>query len=222
MNDQLHLTDDEQVEQLKKWWKENGTSIVIGIVIGLSAVVGYWQWNKYQETRSLAASAQYEIFTESLASDKKDQVTAALDTLKSEYEGTTYAALAAMLTASNLVKEKDIKKAIENLKWAYEHSGHDSVQHLARIRLAKLYVADNQLTEALALIDQAKDPAFDGYYSSIKGDVYSKQGQLEKARTEYKNALASTSFSGKQREYVQMKLDDLGLGSVASSTTSDK
>ena len=107
------------------------------------------------------------------------------------------------------------------MKWAYDYSGHDSIQHLARIRLAKLYVANNQLTEALALIDQAKDPAFDGYYSSIKGDVYSKQSQLDKARTEYQKALASTSFSGKQREYVQMKLDDLGLGSAAS-TTADK
>lgn len=215
MNDQIHLTEDEQVEQLKKWWKENGTSIIVGIVIGLGAVIGYWQWVKYQDQRSHAASVEYDTFADALAEEKDEVAATALASLKTEYKGTTYAALAALMMAADQIKDKKPDEAIETLKWAYEHAGHDSVKHLARIRLARLYVNQKQYTEALVLVDNVKEPAFDARYSVIKADVYSKQGKLEKAKAEYESALASNTLAGKQREYVQMKLADLGLGSTS-------
>lgn len=207
----LHLTEEEQVERLKKWWKENGTSIIVGIVIGIAAVVGYIQWNKYQDTRSAGASIEYDRFVTASGAKKTDEAQANLQKLKAEYQGTTYAALASLIDAAQLINNNHSDEAIASLKWAYENPGHETIKHLARIRLATLYIAKDQPGEALALIDKVSDPAFDADYAVLRGDIYRKQGQPEKARTEYQLALAAKGFSGKQREYVQMKLDDLGL-----------
>ena len=89
------LTEEEQVEALKKWWKENGTAIIVGIVIGISTIVGFWKWNEYTETRALEASAMYDKFITEVT-DKNGDVKTVYDTLKKDYEDTSYAALAAL------------------------------------------------------------------------------------------------------------------------------
>ena len=215
------LTDEEQVEALKKWWKENGTAIVVGIVIGVSAIVGFWKWNEYTETRAKAASLLYDGFVTALSNDKAD-VTSSYDSLKSDYEGTSYAALAALRMASHDYNKGETDKAIAHLQWATEHPGHESIQHIARLRLSRLYVAENKLDEAEVLLKDINEPAFDAQYQAILGDVHNKRGNTEKARTAYQLALTSTSFSGKQREYVQMKLDDLGVDSASGKVGEDK
>ncbi len=209
------LTDDEQVEVLKKWWKENGTAIVVGIVIGVGAIIGFWKWTEYKETRSLAASALYDEFVTAIGDEKIDAATS-YESLKKDYEGTTYAALSALRMAAVDYAKGDTDKAIEHLRWATSHPGHDSVGHIARLRLAKMLVAKNALDEAEKLLKDISEPAFDAKYAVIKGDIYRMRGDIEKARSAYELALASTSFGGKQRELVQMKLDDLGAKPAAA------
>ena len=77
-----------------------------------------------------------------------------------------------------------------------------------------MLVAKNELDEAEKLLKDISEPAFDAQYAAIRGDIHIKRGNIEQARSLYELALASTSFSGKQREYVQMKLDELGAGDI--------
>lgn len=215
------LTDDEQVEALKKWWKENGTAIIVGIVIGLSAIVGFWKWNEYTEGRAKAASLLYDQFVMAISNNKPDG-SSSYDSLKKDYDGTSYAALAALRMAAVDYAKGETGKTIAHLKWATEHPGHDSIQHIARLRLSRLLVAEDKLDEAEALLKDISEPAFDAQYQAVRGDIYRKQGNAEKARTAYQLALASSSFSGKQREYVQMKLDDLGAGANSEKVGESK
>ena len=213
------LTEEEQVEALKKWWKENGTAIFVGVVIGISAIVGFWKWNEHKETRALEASALYDKFITEVT-DKNGDVTTVYDGLKKDYEGTSYAALAALRMASTAYGKNENQKAIEHLTWAVEHPGHDSILHIARIRLAKLLVAENKLDEADEYLKDVKEPAFDAEYAVIRGDIYSKRGNIEQARASYQTALDSNSFSGKQRDYIQMKMDN--LGAIGLSATAEE
>ena len=221
MNEQL--TDDEQVEVLKKWWKENGTAIIVGVVIGLGAIIGFWKWTEYKETRSLAASALYDEFVSAITDEKVDVATS-YASLKKDYEGTTYAAFAALRMAAIAYEKGKTDQAVEYLRWAYSHPGHDSVEHIARLRLVKMLISQNKLDEAQKLLKDVSEPAFDARYAVLRGDIYKMRGDLEQARSSYVLALASTTFSGKQREYVQMKLDDLGvmLGAQAKTAQAAK
>ncbi|MGD8784417.1 MAG: tetratricopeptide repeat protein [Thioalkalispiraceae bacterium] len=209
------LTDEEQVEALKKWWKENGVAIVVGIIIGIGAIIGFWKWNEYKETRALVASALYDQFM-SQVTDAKDDAETTFTTLKQDYEGTPYAALAALRMAQAAYKDTEKQKAIEYLRWSLDHSGHESISHIARIRLSKLLIAENKLDEVEQLLKDVKEPAFDAQYSAIRGDLYSKRGNIEQARKSYQSALDSTFFSGKQREFIQMKLNNLGVAELSS------
>lgn len=214
-------TDDEQVEALKKWWKENGTAIIVGIIIGVSAIVGFWKWNQHVETQSLAASQQYDNFSQAVIDNKPEEIENYFTILKTEYVGTSYAALAALLYASYEYDKKNVEKSLEYLRWAQQNPGHDALQHVAQVRLAKLLVVQDKLDEAFSLIGKIKEPAFDVQYAEIKGDIYTKRGEQALARTSYLLALASSELNGKQREFVQMKLDDLGEPTAELKSTNE-
>jgi predicted negative regulator of RcsB-dependent stress response len=204
-----HLTEEEQVEAIKKWWKENGTAIIIGIVVGLGAVIGVRYWFSYKETRAVNASEVYYKFT--VAVSKKDAAlaTTLANEMRDKFKGTSYAALTAMQIAKQDVDANKLPEAEKNLRWALANPGHKVIGLIARQRLAEVLNAEGKLDEALALLNKAKDPTFDSRFALIRGDILSKQGKSEQAREAYQLALTGSSLSGKEREFVQMKLDDL-------------
>jgi predicted negative regulator of RcsB-dependent stress response len=213
-----HLTEEEQVEALKKWWQENGTAIIIGIVVGLAAVIGVRYWFSYQESHAIKASDAYYQFTAALT--KKDA--ALTQTLANEmldkFKGTSYAALTAMLMAKQEVDANKLADAEKNLRWALANPGYKTIGLIARQRLAEVLEAEGKLDEALALLDQVKDATFDPRFALVRGDILRKQGKSEKAREAYQLALTDPTLTGKEREFVEMKLDDL----ATSSTQADK
>lgn len=204
-----HLSEEEQVEALKKWWKDNGSAIIIGIVIGLSVVIGVRYWFTHQEQRAVNASDTYTRFSESVAKKDNDTAQKLASELREKYKGTSYAALAVMQIAKQNIDANKLAEAENNLRWALENPGHESIALVARQRLATVLVAEDKLDAALILLEQSKDKIFEPRYALIRGDIYRKQGQNEKAREAYQLALTDSTLTGKQREYVEMKLEDL-------------
>ena len=204
-----HLTEEEQVEAIKKWWKENGSAIVIGIVVGLGAVIGVRYWFSYQETRSLAASDMYNRFTETVHKKDDANVKKLANEILQKYQGTSYAALTALQIAKQDVDANKLAEAEKNLRWALDNPGHKSIELITRGRLAVVLSAENKLDEALALLDKVKDPTFDPRFAMVRGDILYKQGKLEKAREAYQLALTDSTLPRQQREFIEMKLGDL-------------
>lgn len=215
-----HLSEDEQVEALKKWWKENGVAVIVGVVIGIGAIIGFWKWREYTETRAYLASDVYVEFTEALAENKDEIVAQRYDTLIKDYASTSYAVFAAMYMAKQAVEKEDLVKAANQLKWALDHAGADALAHLARVRLANVLVAQNKYDEALTLVQAIPASAFDAEYAEIKGDVYRYKGNAAEARESYQAALNSNLLNGKRREFVQMKLSDLSAQATAANSVS--
>ena len=204
-----HLTEEEQVEAIKRWWKENGGAIMIGIVLGLGAIIGVRYWFSYQETRAIAASDAYNRFTES-AHKKEGATTQTLaNEMLDKYKGTSYAALTALQLAKQNVDANQLAEAEKHLRWALENPGDKSIALVVRLRLAVVLSAEGKLDEALSVLDKVKDPTFDPRYSEVRGDILRKQGKLEKAREAYQLALTDPTLSDKQREFIEMKMEDL-------------
>lgn len=216
-----HLNEDEQVEALKKWWQENGTAIIIGIVVGLAVVIGVRYWFSYHEARSVNASDAYYKFTAAIS--KKDA--ALTQTLANEmledFKGTSYAALTAMQMAKLDIESNKLAEAEKNLRWAMDNPGHKTIGLIARLRLAKVLYAEDKFDAALAVLNQVKDPTFDPRFALVRADILSKQGKTEQAREAYQLALTDKSLAGKEREYVEMKLDSLS-GSASVNQESKK
>ena len=206
----IHQTEEEQVEAIKKWWKENGTSVVIGVALGISAIFGVRYWFDYQEAQAQNASALYASVLESLASDKLKAETLASEMAKN-YSSTPYASLTALNLAKLKVEGNDLKAAQTYLQWVLENGSEEGFKHIARIRLARIYLDEGKTEKADALIKGIKAEGFDSQYNELRGDIFLVKGEKAQAVENYRLAQADTQPNSQRNQLLQMKIDDLAV-----------
>ncbi|WP_022952213.1 YfgM family protein [Leucothrix mucor] len=202
MADELK-TDEERAEELKAWWRSNGTSVLAGIAIAIGGVFGWQQWQNYQQNESEAGSAQLQA---AQASDA-NKVTA-LKAVTEEYSSTPYGALAALSVAAE-TSQTDADATIAALKQAME-AKDPNVADIARLRLARAYIAAGKLGEAETLLDTKMAVAYTSLVEELKGDLFVAKKDLENARIAYDKAILSAGTNS--AEYLRMKRDNLGKG----------
>jgi predicted negative regulator of RcsB-dependent stress response len=203
-----YLSDKEQVERLRQWWRENGWFLIGGVAIGLLALYGYRQYFAFQDRQSESAAALY--LAVKAETDESD--TAAAETvfaqLRSEYPDSAYTHQAAMLVASaQVVTAPD--SAAEKLRFTMERSDDPELAMVARLRLARVLAYREQYQDALALLDVPEARQFAGRIAEIKGDIHVALGETDAARTAYLEAMVSPGAELLDRGFVQMKLADL-------------
>jgi predicted negative regulator of RcsB-dependent stress response len=188
----VHASEKEQVEALKKWWKENGSSIITGVLLGLSVLLGSKAWFSYQETRALSASNIYAQMIAALGRGESETVRTYANQLIGDYSGSGYAALAALALANVAIDEGEPAAAQAQLQWALEHADADELRHTARMRLIRVLIDRNQLQaarEQLASVGEAG--AYDYLYAELRGDLAMREGKPSDAAQAYRNALDS-------------------------------
>ncbi len=217
---EAYTTDEEQLEALKNWWKENGKSIIIGVVLAVCAVFGWRAWQSYQHVTLEQASNLYEELIEAtqISTIDDDSVKFATIThlsgrLKNEFDDSTYASYAALLLAKTLVDKDDLDGAVDELQWVLAQSNtEDHIYQIARIRLAKVLLAqggDDNANKALALFGSNKLTVYKASIEEVRGDLYLSLKQFDKARLAYSIALIEAKRIGSNNPILQIKLNDL-------------
>ena len=202
--------EEEQVEQLKKWWSENGKSVVAGLGIGLAAVAGWTSWQTWQRTQAELASVRYEQLVNDSTAGKHDQALSQAEALVEEFPDSAYASLASLLAARAAVESNDPGGAKRHLEWVVEHAPFPELVPIARIRLARLMIDAREYDAALAELDRVDSAPFDGQVRELRGDIHHARGDRDAARASYETVLAGADLSPSTRMRVRMKLDDLG------------
>lgn len=211
------LSEEEQIEALKRWWAENGRSTVIAVVTALAIVFGYQGWQNHEREQGEAASALYQNLLDALqvqspidkpADDKVKTAKFLAQQLKDDYSGTTYATFAAFYMARLAVDDKDLKAAEQELQWALDHGVDDSLKPLAHIRMARVRLGLGKPEDALRALEGVEPGAMRPTYEEVKGDIYFSMGDKEKAKEAYQRAVNGLA-EGENRPALQMKLDDL-------------
>ena len=208
--------DDEQLEKLKRWWDENGTSTLAAIVLGVGGVLGYQAWENSVRESGEAASAMYEDLVAASASlaaggDESMEATAkSLATqLREEHGGSTYAVFAALHLAKLAVGKSDYPAAAAELDRVLGRDMDESLELIVRLRLARVFLAQEKPGQALATLKGA--PANDAQRSSleeVKGDAYVAMGELDKARDAYLLAMDHLE-EDTAKPLLSMKLADI-------------
>ncbi|MDR2877841.1 MAG: tetratricopeptide repeat protein [Chromatiales bacterium] len=204
-------TDEEQIDDLKQWWKKYGGPVATGLAVGLALVLGSRAWMDYRENQRISASSEYEQLRGELAADNVDAARQRGAYLIDNYARTPYAALAAFGLAKMHVAHGDFTAALERLQWALDNAREPEVTHVARLRLARVMAAGGETAAALTLLDGAKQGEFVAAYEELRGDLYASSGDNERARAAYLRALDRLK-GGPGADLVQIKLDDLGPG----------
>lgn len=214
----VYTTEEQQVEAIKKWWDDNKWSVIGGVIIGISALWGGRAWLDNQHAYTEAASATYQMMLEQVSRGNNEDAATQAAQLLGKFSDTPYASLAALSMAKLKLDAGDAVAASSHLRWALDNTKEDAVRHEARMRLAKLLLADAKYDEALGLLNGVDAGVYTASYEQLKGDIHVAAGQLEAARTDYGRALASMTPAERGRELLQMKLDNLGTGGNQAQT----
>jgi predicted negative regulator of RcsB-dependent stress response len=207
-------SEQEQIEALVKWWKENGTAVVAGFLIGLGLLIAWRGWQMYTTQQAQLASVTYDQVLYALEKGEPEKARQAVQMLLSKHSNSPYAVLAVLNLARQDLKQGDIEASHARLEWVIEQNHSvPELTHVARLRKAKLYLAQHKIAEAKKLLaNVTTQPDFAAAYAELKGDIAVAEKQVEVARQAYTQALASEDLAPKYRDWLQLKLDDLGSG----------
>ncbi|HFD92425.1 MAG TPA: tetratricopeptide repeat protein [Gammaproteobacteria bacterium] len=202
-------TDDQQVEAIKKWWRENGKALIFGAVLAVAGVGVGSYWFQYQSGRAESASVEYGQLLSELGQDNREAVLKRGEFLVNTYPKTGYAALAALIVAKARVEAGEMAAARAQLQWVIDNADLPELKNVARLRLARIQLAEGNAQQALATLSGIEGNAFAAAAEEIRGDAYMAQGDTGAARTAYQKAL-DVSEPGSDTRLLRMKLDNIG------------
>ena len=207
-------TEEQQVEALKKWWKENGKQVIVGAVIGFGVIIGWRYYINYSEKQAAQASALFEQVIQSDDSTNVDKA-AVYEKIKANYSSTPYQPAAALMVAKSFYLSGEKDRAISVLDDVINNNRYNVVTQVAIERKARILIDMNKAGEALAVLDVKTMPGFEAIFAELEGDAYVLKGDIKKARLSYDKALLLNTSGSKQ--LLQMKRDNLGNETVSSA-----
>lgn len=213
------LEEQEQLDELKTWWKLHG-NLVSNILLAMALAAAGWQgWNWWQRQQSAQASAVFSAMQTAAVQHDTKRVRDLAGELVDKYSITDYAGMGALLAARIQVDAGDPRNARVQLAWAAENARDPGLRDLARLRLATLMLDDKAYDDALKQLVAEPGVAFAPRFAELRGDILAAQGKLAEARGAYEAASAKlealvkedeTRQRGGYREILQVKRDSLG------------
>lgn len=213
-----HLTEEEQLEALKRWWKDNGKNTVAAVVVAVGGYFGFEFWQEQARIAQEQASDKYQTLIEAVvtapgetASDVQRATAASLAAeLKSEAPASFYGQSAALFMAKVAVEANELDKAETELKWLLEQNPEQAIALVTRLRLARVQSAAGKYDDALTTLSGLDEGSFAAVYAETRGDIFLRQGNNDAARSAYQLALQlSLSKGATANTALQSKLDDL-------------
>jgi len=204
-------TEEQQVEAIKKWWRDNYKLVILLAVVGVGSILGT---QYYQENKIIMGEAASDNFNAVLdASEKKQSeiISDRTSLLQKDFQSSPYASQATLLWAKNLAESGKNEEAIDKLLWVEKNSNDKALQEIALIQRAKLMASSKQLEQALQLLQTVtEDETFTAIKLETKGDILVVQGKLSEARKAYDEAIGKYLLLGTNVDIVQIKRNDLG------------
>jgi predicted negative regulator of RcsB-dependent stress response len=220
-----YLSEKEQWEWVKTQVRENAPAVLLAIVLAVAAVFGWRWWQRHQDARDLEAGGRYMQMIQSLERGDSTQTLVLLGELERDYAGSPYTDQARLLAARMYVDEAQLDHAAAALAAVAERSKDRELAQVARLRLARVQIAQGKSDSALATLGTVTDAgAFAARYHEVRGDAYYAKGDKAAALTEYRSA-QTAGAEGTDTTLLQLKIADLDNGTpptaaiAASSAT---
>jgi predicted negative regulator of RcsB-dependent stress response len=201
----------EQGEIVKKWLSENGSAIVMGLVIAFGGLFGFKQWQSWQVNNRQQASAEFEIMGELLASEQLDAAMANFQILQDDYPKSPYTSMAALQFARARIEVNQPDLAIGLYEYVMENGYPKAITVVARERLARVLLDQGEPGQALTVLQGVVDiTGFESRYAEVRGDIHFDQGRMAEAEAAYLEALELLEDGAGDRGKLVMKLESMG------------
>jgi predicted negative regulator of RcsB-dependent stress response len=218
-----YLSEKEQIERIKQWWRENGWFLIGGALLASLGYFGYNQYQAYKHRIAEDAAAIYLELVQVVEDDDRAAADELLARLETDYASSAYTDQARLLIAEDyLIRDTD--RSIDELTKVVEQSRDEGMVRIARLRLARVLAYDEQYDQALATLNVPEPGQFESRYAEVRGDIHAAAGNIEAAIGSYTDALLGAGSGIVDTQYLQLKLNDLrqvGAASAAAPATGD-
>jgi predicted negative regulator of RcsB-dependent stress response len=213
-----YYNEQEQWERVKQWLRENGLWLLAGVAIGVAALVGWRWWEERVERRAVEASARYQQVLEAFGRGDRTRGVTLADELRRDYASSPYADQSDLVLARAFVEAGELGKAVERLERVMGSSGDAELRHVARLRLARVQIAQGNADQALATLDAEKSPgAFAPRYAEVRGDALFAKGDRPGALREYRAARGADQDGVLDAALLDLKIADLVADGIAET-----
>ncbi len=219
MASHLDLEEQEQLDQLKAFWKQYGNFISWVLVVVLGAYAAWNGWNLYQRDQSAKAGALYDEIEKAAQAVDAERATRIFADMQSRYPRSTFTDQAGLVAARVASEKGQYDAAKTSLAWVADHGSDDGLTAIARLRLAGLLLDTAKYDEALKQLDEIKNPEFVALAADRRGDVLLAQGKSAEAQAAYLKAWTAMDPKLDYRRLVEAKLNLLGVQPSASAAS---
>ena len=201
----------EQGERVKNWLRENGSAIVMGLVLAFGLMFGFKQWQIWETSKRQQASAEYQVMLSFIEAENMDAAVPNYQVLKAEFPKSAYTSMASMIMAKARLQAGQLELAATALTFAMENAQPEPVKVIARERLARVRLSQGDTAAAVALLDGAPSViGFEAQFAEIRGDIHLANGETELAIQSYQSSLETLPAGVGSRELLLIKLEALG------------
>jgi len=204
-----YLSEKEQLEQIREWWREYGWYLIGGVALGAVLLLGLNQYRAYQQGQIAAAAAIYDELSVAVVDRAEVRAAELLGELRADYPTSPYADQGGLLVASLKLDSQDLDGALAELRRVLETTSDDELALVAQQRLIRVLIQMERYDDALAAIDAAEPGRFASRFTELRGDALLAKGDVDAARAAYLEAYNSASVDVVDRNVLQMKIDDL-------------
>jgi len=211
----------EQGEIVKSWLRENGSAIVMGLVLAFGLMFGFKQYQAWETSKRQQASAEYQVMVSFIEADNMDAAVPNYEVLKSEYPNSAYTSMASMMMAKARLAAGQADLAASALRFAMDNAQPAPVQVIARERLARIRLSQGDTQKALDLLDGApSEVGFEAQFAEIRGDIHLANGETELAIQSYQASLDTLEEGVGNKDFLTMKMEALSADAAEQADAS--
>ena len=200
------IEEEQEINQLKDWWKENGKTIIVAFILGVGGMFGWRYWQAHQAEQIAQASAQYDALIYSAQQDEQAKK-ANIEQFVQANSKTAYAVFALLDEAKKATEKQDFAAAEVNLNQALTQSQDEVLTSIVALRLSSVQFQLGQLDNALTTLNQVKGESFNARKAILTGDIQVAKGDKVSAKNSFEQA--QQSGSQLEQQMAKMKLNNL-------------
>jgi predicted negative regulator of RcsB-dependent stress response len=206
----LDLEEQEQLDQLKSFWKQYGNLITWALIAVLGAYAAWNGWNWWQRDQGVKSGAMYDELERAAQAGDADKAGRVFADMKERFPRTAFTAQGALLAARTQFEKGQADNARATYTWVAENAQEAEVRTIARLRLAGVLLDEKKFDEALKQLDAADAKEFEALVADRRGDVFLAQGKKDEAKAAYKLAWTTMDTHVEYRRLIDAKLTALG------------
>lgn len=217
----LDLEEQEQLDQLKAFWKRYGNLVTWLLIAALAAYAGWNGWTWYQRDQAEKSGAMFDQLDKAAQAGDAAQAGRVFADMKDRYPRTAFTEQGGLLAAKVQFDKGQADAALATLAWVAANAAEAEYQTIAKLRAAGILLDQKKYDEALKQLDGASAPEFVALVNDRRGDVLLAQGKKDDAKAAFTRAWQAMDAAVGYRRLIEAKLTALGAAPLDAAKAAE-